>query len=594
MVATTTDTNKTIRATWAAVSGATAYFLYSSHRADFLQGAFIQLGSGVLSYDDTTVLPNEDRRWIDGTDWQLMVRLNLSYTVWANLGGGLFSLPGVGYAVQAPFPPRSAPALHDRDLTIAWTAHAGAVDGYRIIRRRSWYSDWDPTFDRQWDVAAGVLSVADDLTTMTAVTIPANELIAVAAAGQAEAVFVGVGSYGDPTPVTVSALLVARHACARVGAIYIPQTVEGVDGETATTYARIPDDQYGVSWFAPDRPGWIYPDKYVDINGRRYTLIFTTLEPLPDKVLVDVDGIEDAADGSGEVIRSIVDQRLHFMVNFIAPDTPWSAGPYLQAVDTVFPHMPEIPLVDAESHAAVKASLAARLDGDDYEGATIIGAAGEFVSAVDALARFQISGDFDQVFNRKGQDTVSCEPITAGVGVPEITDVLSIRQGTFNLVDQVTNAFFNILPYVHSRDYTGREKTGWYGNAEARSEDSISNYDQERESPRFELHACRANTAQGAATMADVMARKLARFQDPRRTGTLQMSFEGLNYEPGSTVLITEAEGVGAAGWVGREVRITRHEVDPTGGYVRLDFYDLTAVLENHETLRRRRAARHV
>ena len=86
------------------------------------------------------------------------------------------------------------------------------------------------------------------------------------------------------------------------------------------------------------------------------------------------------------------------------------------------------------------------------------------------------------------------------------------------------------------------------------------------------------------------MARKLARYQDPRRTGTLTMAFEGLNYEPGASVWITSIEGIGPAGWSGREVRITRHEVDPTEGIVRLDFYDLTAVFENHEALRRRRA----
>jgi len=591
LVERTTNTHKTIRLTWDAVPGATSYRIYSSHRADFLQGALLDVAAGVLAYNDTTVLPNENKEWITGTAWRLMLRQNFQYLVYANVGGGLFSIPGTAYTVITPIPDRreTPSTLIQRDIDIAWTAHPGAVDGYRIIRRRSYYSDWDPEYSRQWDVAAGVLTVTDDNVTITAVTMPTGELIATSAAGQAEAIFVGIGAYGDPTPITVSALLIARHACARVGNIYIPNTTEGVDGETTTTYAAVADDQYGVTWFAPDHPGWIYPTKYVDINGQRFTLIFTTVEPLPDTVFVDVDGIETAADGTGTLIRSIVDQRLHFMVNFIAPDTPWATGPYLTAAATVFPHLPDIPLVDEASHTAVKASLATRLSGTDYEGATIIGAAREFVSALDALARFQQSGDFDQTFNRKGQDTVSCEPIEAALDLPVIGDVLSIRQGSFNLVDQVQSAFFNIIPYVHSRDYTGREKGGWKGNAEIRSDESITNYDQEREAPKMELHACRANTPQGSATIADVMARKLARFQDPRRIGSLQMPFEGLNYEPGSVVAITHLEGIGAEGWTGREVRIIRHEVEPTTGLIRLDFYDLTAVLENHEALRRRR-----
>lgn len=585
---TTTNTNRTIRVSWAAVTGATAYYVYSSHRPDFLQYYYLTVGAGVTSYDDDTTPIAEANRV--GTDWNMGQRINLSYNVWAKVGGGLFSIPGGAGTVITPVPNRHFNAdLFDRDIDVSWTAHPGAVDGYRIVRRRSYYSEWDPVFDRQWDVAAGVLTITDDLITVTAVTVPAGELIAVAAAGQAEANFVGIGAYGT-VPITVSALLVARHACARLGNIYIPTTTDGVDGETETTYAAVPDDQYGVTWFAPDHAGWIYPNKYVDINGRRYTLIFTTVEPVPDKVLVDVDGIESAADGTGTLIRSIVDQRLHFMTNFIAPDTPWQSGPYLTAADTVFPHVADLPVVDDVSHAEVKAALAARLEGaGDYEGAVIIGAAGEFVTAADALAWFQVSGDFDQAFNRKGQDTISCEPISPVEPAAEITDVLSIREGSLSLVDQVTSAFFNILPYVHSRDYTGREHSGWYGNAEARAEDSITNYDQERESPKFELHACRANTPAGAATIADVMARKLARYQDPRRTGVLTMGFEGLSYEPGISVLITSVDGIGPDGWIGREVRLTRHEVDPTAGTVKLDFYDLTAVLANHETFRRRR-----
>ena len=57
---------------------------------------------------------------------------------------------------------------------------------------------------------------------------------------------------------------------------------------------------------------------------------------------------------------------------------------------------------------------------------------------------------------------VTCEPIEAGARPGDDRRcALSIREGSFNLVDQVQSAFFNIIPYVHSRDYTGREKSGW-------------------------------------------------------------------------------------------------------------------------------------
>lgn len=583
--ATTTDANKTIRLSWTPSGSATAIWVYSSHRPDFSQFAITTLPGSATSYDDDTTPPNQNATFLDGTDWVLGLRLNLTYYVYAKLAGGLYSRPGIVSTFLAPVPVRGKIAadrtgpLLQRDIDITWDPHPDEVDGYRIVRHRSYYSNWTPVFDRQIDVSTGVLTTTDDNVTTNAVTVPSGELLALSATGQVQAIPVGLVTIGSPADL--NGLLIARHACSRVGTIYIPVTTQNVEGEDETTYEPVPESEFGNTWFAPDHAGWLFAEKYLDINDRRYTLIFTTVSPLPETVLVDVDGIETDGDGEGTLITSIVDQRLHFMNNFIAPDTPYQNGPYLTAADTTFPHIPDLPLVDEISHQIVKAQLAERLGTGDYEGATIIGAAGEFVTATDALARFHVSGDFDQAFNRKGQDTISCEPIEASEDLDEITDVISIRDGSFNIHDQVQTAFFNILPYVHTRDYTGRLRTGWYGSGEERSQTSIDNYDQERESPRFELHCLRSNTTQGTLTIADVMARKLARYQDPRRTGTLTMPFSGLNYEPGSTAAVTHIEGIGAEGWVLKEVRFTRHEVNPTDGLVRLDFYDLTKVFEN-------------
>lgn len=571
--ATTDNTNRTIRLTWTAVPGATAIIVYSSHRADFAQFYYQELAGGATTFDDSTTPIDDANR----APWNLGLRLNLTYYVYAKLAGGVLSRPGV--ATQSVMPIPYDEALQDRDIDIAWSAHPSEIGGYLVLRHRSYYSSWNPRFDRQWDLATGTLTVTDDVVTTTAVSVPSGELVAAAAAGQVEARFVGTMSFGSPGQL-LNVGLIARHACSRVGKIYLPVTVENVDGETETTYEPIADGEYGSTWFAPDHSGWLYSDKFVDINGRRYTLIATTVTPWPDKVLVDVDGVEEDGDGNGALIRSLVRQRLHFVNNFIAPDTPWQSGVYLTAADTTFPHIPDLPLVDEQSHLDVEAMLEERIAGG-YEGAGIIGAGGEFVSATAALAQFHVSGDFDQTFNRKGQDSISAEPIAAAVDPPSITDVVNIRDGSFRLSDQVQTAFFNLLPYVHTRDYTGRTAGGWYGVGEERSQTSIDNYDQERESPRFELHFLRANTTQGAATIVDVMARKRARYKTPRRVGTLTMPFEGLNYEPGSVATIDAIEGIGANGWVGREVRFTHHEAYPTEGYIVLDFYDLAAVFAN-------------
>ena len=83
-----------------------------------------------LAYNDTTVLPNENKEWITGTDWLLMLRMNFQYFVYAKVGGGLFSMPGIGVHRDHahPGPARSVNStLIQRDIDIAWTAHPGAV-----------------------------------------------------------------------------------------------------------------------------------------------------------------------------------------------------------------------------------------------------------------------------------------------------------------------------------------------------------------------------------------------------------------------------------------------------------------------------------
>lgn len=575
LVATTDNTNRTNRLTWAAVPGATAINVYSSHRPDFAQFYYQTLAGGATTLDDSTTPIND----ADRAPWNVGLRLNLTYYVYANLGAGVFSRPGVASMFIAPIPYDTwqVNGLEQRDIDVTYDAHPDETDGYRVVRRRSYYSDWDPRFDRQWDPLTGVLSVTDDAITNTAVDVPAGELVAAAAAGQVEAIPIGRFDFNG-TPL--NGLLLCRCASARVGKVYVPVTTENVDGENETTYEPVAESEFGSTWFAQDHAGWLYANKYVDINGRRYTLIGTTVDPLPAKVLVDVDGIETDGDGLGDVIRSIVRQLLHFKNNFIAPDTPYASGAYLTAADTTFPHIPDLPLVDEASHDDAEAALEDRLPGG-YEGAGIIGAGGEFISATDVLAWFHVSADVDQVFNRKGQDTISAEPIALEIDPPVISDVINIKDGSFSLADQVQNAFFNILPFVHTRDYTRRTPSGWYGVGEERSQTSIDNYDQERESPRFELQFLRANTTQGAATIVDSMARKKARYMDPQRVGTLTMPFEGLTYEPGRVVAINAVEGIGASGWNGRQVRLKHHNASASDGQIVLDFYDLELVLEN-------------
>jgi hypothetical protein len=393
--------------------------------------------------------------------------------------------------------------------------------------------------------------------------------------------------------------LVSRCAVKEIQEVYLDGIAQHIQTDAA---------QSGVDgiWLIPGYAGWndLFADPYEDINGRRYTVIYGKVGyPGPDAMAgtredfvqtgatltnalgltLNVLGIETNGDTTGDLITRGVQQALWFANNFIAPDTPYQSGAYLTASDTQFTHIPGLTLVDEESLDTTDLATEERIGGSPgvgYEGAGIIGANGEFLSAIEALARFAVSYDFDWIWTRKGQLGASIEPIVPVVDVDPIDDVISIVDRSFRIQDLVTTDFFNIHPFVHTRDYVGSTETGWGTKDEVRDTASITNYDQEREAPLWELHFGRDETDNGAVTIADVMQRKRARFRHPRRRATLRVPLSGLVRQLGEAVPITHVEGIGAAGWEDHQVRIVRDELDPNDNTVVLECYDLETVYE--------------
>jgi hypothetical protein len=384
-----------------------------------------------------------------------------------------------------------------------------------------------------------------------------------------------VGDY-EIGGVVYRGALVAGHACAYLESAYRNGAV--VDLETDPDWLT---PRNAAAWAAA---GFATP--YTDINGRRYTLIYLkgtagdlfagVTQPDEGQVAIAMNlwGAETVGDGSGAVIETPAQQALWLLNNFLAPDTPYQSGAYLTAQDTTYPHVPNLPLVDEPSFAAVDVAAADRTPGGYVSAVAVVDA----ITALDLLAWFAVGGDFDFLFNRKFQIGASMEPIYQSTGVAGVDDVTNIVDRSFEILDEVTGAFFNIFPFAHSRDLVGRFADGWGVIDETRSDVSIAMYEQERTAPRVELQILRGETAQGAATILDVMARKRGRYQDPRRRVTLALPFSGLSYEPGDVFPITHIEGIGAEGWVDHDVRVARHEVDLDAGQVRLDCYDLESL----------------
>jgi hypothetical protein len=578
-------TNNAAALTWDSYPSASGFRLYQAVTSDFTQFAELidGLPAGTTSYTDSVVLPNQDHSWIDGTPWQVGLRMNLTYFVFAQLGTDVWSQPGTVSLVVTPIG-----IYKRRDGSLAWSAYTDAL-GYRILRQVSFYSGWGQRFDLQIDVDASTLSWDDignddglidgGYAPPTGLETPGGDQVILPLTGSVKVMWVG-SEVIDGT--RWKRLLVARHACARVGRIDYSSSQQGTDTSFAGQTTFIRATAFGTEWLSPDEAGWPFAERYRDINGRRYTLVYTTVDPLPSTILVDVDGIEDLGDGTGTLIRGIHAQHKHWLRNWIAPETPYTSGSWLGP--SFFPQIPTLPLVDETSFDAVAEMAAERISGG-YEGATVIGASGEEVGVLDCQARFCVSGDHEVTFNRKWQLAATMEPSAPVTHAPTLSDVLSITDGTFRIIDEVTTSFFNVLPFRHTRDYTGLSPRGWAsddrGEEPATDADSIANYEQELEAPRvYEFHVLRATTTQGRATVVDVVRRVRIRFANPRRRCQFAVPFSGSMYDVGDIVPLTSIEGIGAEGWMDHQVRVDQHRALITDGAVQIEGYDMQPIYD--------------
>jgi len=582
--ATSTSAAGHVTVSWSAYAGASAYRVYVSYRSDFMQFSQLTTDTASTSVTDITGGTRPDVNALD--IWSMGLRMNVTYYVWAKLSATTWSSPGQATTVFTPI----TNGDRRRDMTVSWTAYGGAT-AYRVVRYVSFYSSWGPRFDLQFDVSSATTSVSDvansdslipgGYANAPGISIPSGTSIAQPLTGAVQAVFVGSETINGRL---YKRLLVAGHACKRIGRIDYSNTGRGTDAvaTNSTTYTRA--TSFGGDWLSPDETGWPFASRYRDINGHRYTLIYTSQEPLSDKILVDVDGIETVGDGSGTLITQLHRQYLHFLQNWIAPDTAYVNGSWLGT--TYFTAEPTLSLIDAASFATAETAASERVSGG-YEGATVIGAGGEAVGVFEALARWNVSGGCDSYFNRKGQYAISMEPITPPTTITSITDVFSMNEGTFSITDEVTQNFFTILQYAHTRDYTGLSKRGWIskdeGESELRDEASITNYQQEIASPEVQVHCARGTSTQGAATISDVLYRLLARLRDPRRRVSLTVPLSGLSVEVGDVLALDSIEGIGASGWTNHRVRVVGHEARLSDGDVVLDCYDIEDLFQRRE-----------
>lgn len=350
--------------------------------------------------------------------------------------------------------------------------------------------------------------------------------------------------------------LVASHACKAVLGVY--QADQRVDA-----------GRFGVDFLAPGFTGWPFAAPYRDIGGRRYTLLYVR-GPDADlaasgarPITLNVEGVEDVGDGSGDLIAALPLQELHFLQNvgFVDASTPegWLAGAWLDSPTFATDPAPEdtdvVAQIDEASFRAARDVLEARLAGASVGGG-IIGNRGEWLTLREVLARFHVSGGYDVGINRKTQyfATAFDDRPAAFDDALVLTEAREIDKDSFS-IDEVDAEHWNARPFAYGYDWARGE---WREQSEISDAPSIARYGLTRRAPLLELYFLRPQ-----AIVEDRVARELARTVDPPRRVRLRTPGVGFSLELGDPVLVTHGDGVGAAGWTEQPCRVIRHIAQP-------------------------------
>lgn len=541
-----------LQVSWTASAGAVKYRVYLGwYYYGFRIQQYIEVTAPTVSCEFTTN-PN----WSTATDT-------------TNITPGA-SLPPFGqfwyYAISAVCPDGETAKTAEifggsgpyrRPIRLEWLAVSGAT-AYKIYRRGA-----GGTYDRVWTISAALLAFDDDLldtgvTYIDGAPVPAGLIP-----------LTWVGSRADAFGFVWFAFLVCGHAVKEISDVY----QAGV---------KVDPGNFGVTFVVPGKPGYstYFPNtgttQYLDINGNRYTMIFvrgpqgdaaTNTSPLT----ITMKGIESVGDSSGTLITDLLLQYKHAVVNWILQaylSGAWLATP-------VFPDDADLDQVDTISFDTASATAARRISGG-YFGAFMIGQGGERVSVRDLVARFNVSADVDSGFNRKSQFFVTMmdESVTILSAAQNILDVNDVLADSFD-VDPRTQDLFNRIPFFYSRDYLGKRPSGWNFETEKTDASSIADLEETKSSPDVELHMLRNTTVAD-----DVIARRLVRSKEPPVIVRWNAGMAGLSFELGDVVALTHFQGIGAAGYVGRPLRIQRHLVDPDKFTVTLEALDVQRLFE--------------
>ncbi len=348
----------------------------------------------------------------------------------------------------------------------------------------------------------------------------------------------GVGGMDD-------AFLIAGHAISGVQSLFGSNNHEDGPGSVRLPLAS-------AEFRIPGVGGW---PLYHDITGadgqvERFS-IMTGIGPRSDAhvngqvpITLNVCGIDDVGDGSGDTITNLVSQVQHFIQHLVLanPKTgDWGAVPTFASSST--------PKVRTTSFNTARTTINNRIGG--YVGAFYIG---DQKSTREWLAQLCVGSDLRIGINHHGQIVVATLDDQASTAGLTTYTTAHIEASTFDIDPRIED-IYNVIEFQCGVEAaTGR--FAWPATT-IRNEASVTTHGERIAQPITVM------TTQIAAYALDIANRRLLRASQPRARVRFTVDLRGLALSLGQLISVTHFAGIGATGWTTRTLWVQKITTDP-------------------------------
>lgn len=457
-----------------------------------------------------------------------------------------------------------------RPIRLRWEALTDTDLDHYIVRRAPFKGiGQDPQFDRAFTVA-----------TTTTTIDGIDQVVFVDTFDDGAAATVGAVSApkGGPIPIidvgseTIGGVIWGRFLVCGSAIAHIEDAFQ----------AGVPIDAslYGVSILVPGQTGWPLGTDYVDINSRRYTLIY-----LKDALLashrdgskpVTVSGcfIEDVGDASGRTITRAPRVVAHLLEQWgvqdyqsgtwAAPATSDDGVPWLNTGS-----FNALEALEIARLAAYRSAVGESADSADAEGYELSLYIADSITLRDLLeSRITFDTDIFIGQNQHGQ-LVAYHPPDA-YDADTATKLKDVRE---IVADTPTQQKIDELETTVVFDFAYHPASGAFLQTDTGIENDTAitnNRSKDVRGDRRSLYG-----VQKTAQARDIARRSVTRTGRPPRYVTVTCSIHALAVHIGDVVLVTDVDGTGSSGWTDRPLWVI-------GIGVQIDALDqpITVILE--------------